>query len=220
MSKIKTVMLVFIWLCLTHAAYAKKHPHKHVKKTISTPAATLSVSQLNGFDNYPADVKKLITSALALAEKRLPYKFGSDDPRNNGMDCSGAISYLLKSERITNAPRQASELYQWAWEKGEFFAVNSHQVNSFEFSELRPGDLLFWTGTYPVRRDPAISHVMLYLGRDKQNRPLMFGATERRIARGKTVQGVGVFDFKMPAAHSKTRFLGYACIPSLTCDSA
>jgi cell wall-associated NlpC family hydrolase len=215
----------------THHVNAKhtvRHAAKHSSKrttartqrhTASVPARAISTSELVGFDRYPRDIKKLITNALDLSGQGLAYKFGSMDPKNNGLDCSGAISYVLKQSEIRDVPRQADEIYQWAWKKGEFFAVNGHRINSFEFSELKPGDLLFWSGTYPVQRDPAVTHVMMYLGRDRDNRPLMFGATNGRTYRGRSQSGVGVFDFTVPPPHSKARFLGYACIPHLSCDT-
>ena len=196
----------------------KRKPTRLVRADNSVPARTIATSELVGFDHYPDDVKKLIENALELSGQHLAYKFGSMDPKNNGMDCSGAISYLLKQLEVNDVPRQADQIYKWAWKKGEFFAVNGHRLNSFEFSELKPGHLLFWSGTYPVHRDPAVTHVMMYLGKDKKNRPLMFGATTGRIYHGKPQNGVGVFDFRIPSAHSKARFLGYACIPGVSCD--
>lgn len=232
----RVLKIVILILCMTFTTgvLAKKHPQHHkVKHTVKhsvkrstkqrtqhaavRPAATISTSELAGFDRYPRDVKKLITNALALSEQHLTYKFGSDNPRDNGMDCSGTISYLLKKQDIDDVPRQADGIYQWAYKQGGFSAVNGHQLNSFEFSDMKPGDLLFWSGTYPVKRDPAITHVMMYLGRDKQNRPLMFGATNGRTYHGQSQSGVGVFDFTVPPERSKARFLGYACIPHLTC---
>lgn len=200
---------------------ASRHAAKHTAKRQShgtlRPAASISTSELAGFDRYPRDVKKLITNALALSEQHLTYKFGSDNPRADGMDCSGTISYLLKQQDVDDVPRQADDIYKWAYKKGGFYAVNGHQLNSFEFSDMKPGDLLFWSGTYPVKRDPSITHVMMYLGKDKHNRPLMFGATSGRTYHGEPQSGVGVFDFTVPPEHSKARFLGYACIPHLTC---
>jgi cell wall-associated NlpC family hydrolase len=195
-----------------HTARTTQIAHRGLR-----PAAKISPTELAGFDHYPRSVKKLITEALALADQNLSYKFGSTDPQNKGMDCSGTISYLLKQENIRDVPRQADEIYQWAWQKGDFYAVNGHRFGSFEFSEMKPGDLLFWSGTYPVQRDPAVTHVMMYLGRDKNNRPLMFGATSGRAFHGEARDGVGVFDFSVPPPHSKARFLGYGCIPHLTC---
>lgn len=238
----RALKIIMLMLCIIFntAAFANKtkHPaktrhvakhavkHSSKRKTTSAehqrasiPARSISTSEIVGFDRYPRDIKRLINNALELSGQHLAYKFGSMDPRNNGLDCSGAISYLLKQQEIDDVPRQADEIYKWAWKKGEFYAVNGHQINSFEFAELKPGDLLFWSGTYPVKRDPAVTHVMMYLGRDHDNRPLMFGATNGRTYRGRPQSGVGVYDFKVPPPHSKARFLGYACIPHLSCEA-
>ena len=68
-----------------------------------------------------------------------------------------------------------------------------------EFKELLPGDLMFWTGTYETGRDIPISHVMLYLGREKgRGKRIMFGASDGRSYNGIQRWGVSVFDFKMP----------------------
>jgi cell wall-associated NlpC family hydrolase len=133
------------------------------------------------------------------------------------MDCSGVISYLLKSFLPDLKLRQANEIYQWAWEKGKFYAVNSRHFNSFEFEKLQPGDLLFWSGTYKISREPPVTHVMLYLGKNKKGKRLMFGASNGRNYNGNKRGGVSVFDFQLPASHSPGRFLGYSCIPFLTC---
>ena len=218
MRALKIFILIFCILLSDHAFAKKKHKRSKAKQVVHhvrrSPPKEISTDELVNFDRYPRNVKKLISDALDLSSQHLAYKFGSTDPENRGLDCSGAISYLLKQSQVTDVPRQADEIYQWAYTKGDFFAVNSHRLTSFEFSQLKPGDLLFWSGTYPVKRDPSVTHVMMYLGRDKQNRPLMFGASS---SGGKSQAGVGVFDFKMPSANSKARFLGYACVPHLSC---
>ncbi len=58
-------------------------------------------------------------------------------------------------------------------------------MHSSDFSHLRPDDLLFWSGTYQVKRIPPITHVMLFLGKNKQNRLLMFGSSNGRPYQGK-----------------------------------
>lgn len=198
-------------------ATTKKHVKAHHLSAASHKAPPLFITpdDLVGFDDYPRSVKKLITDALSLAEQRLPYRFGSADP-SNGLDCSGAISYLLKQASVDDVPRQADQIYQWAWQNGEFSAVNGKRLSSFEFSKLKPGDLLFWSGTYPVQRETNVTHVMMYLGRDKDDHPLMFGATSNRVYEGK-LDGVGVFNFNLPSGKAKARFLGYACIPHVNC---
>jgi hypothetical protein len=58
---------------------------------------------------------------------------------------------------------------------------------------------------------------MLYLGKNKKGEPLMFGASNGRTYEGKKMNGVGVFDFKLPKEGAPQKFVGYSCIPSLTC---
>src|SRR5205807_8691375 len=53
--------------------------------------ASLSPAQIKGFANYPENVKKLLGVALDLTMRNLTYKYGSDDPANGGMDCSGFV---------------------------------------------------------------------------------------------------------------------------------
>ncbi len=220
-SRLISLIILSVWLASPAMAKNKRNHSKahRAASTQAVPRVATTPDDLVDFSRNSRDVKNLINEALNLNDQHLSYKFGSTDPANNGMDCSGTISYLLKQFSINDVPRQADEIYQWAWKKGEFTAVNSRHFGSFEFSKLKPGDLLFWSGTYPVKRDPAITHVMLYLGRDKQNRPLMFGANSGGTYRGKPQRGVSVFEFNMPSPNSKVRFLGYACIPHLTCDS-
>jgi hypothetical protein len=75
--------------------------------------------------------------------------------------------------------------------------VLSRDLDSFEFNELKPGDLLFWTGTYDVEKDPPVTHTMIYLGEDKETgKPVMLGASDGRSFEGKRMSGVSVFDFK------------------------
>ena len=89
-------------------------------------------------------------------------------------------------------------------------------------AQLAPGDLLFWTGTYNIERDPPITHAMIYLGREKStNHRIMIGASDGRTYRGESRYGVSVFDFKIsaPALTNEGRlsptFVGYGHIPSL-----
>jgi cell wall-associated NlpC family hydrolase len=195
--------------------------------SLSAPSATNRVStiepaELQEFSTSTPEIKRLILAALELTRKGLRYQYGSDDPAHGGMDCSGTIHHLLSSMGIKNAPRQADLIYRWVWEKGIFHAVNGHQFSSFEFQDLKPGDLLFWTGTYAVDadRDPPISHVMLYLGKEKgTGRRLMFGASEGRTFHDVSRYGVSVFDFTLPAlrkgetGQTSSHFLGYGSIP-------
>ena len=192
--------------------------------------ATLAVSDLREYETLPSEVKRLLASALMLTTLDLSYKYGSADPKNGGMDCSGTVYYLLNEVGLKEVPRDASGMYKWVWTRSRFQAVTSSNPDTFELALLKPGDLLFWTGTYRVDHDPPVTHVMIYLGINRHSgHRVMVGASEGRPFDGKSRYGVSVFDFTMPAQrHSsdavpevstesglQARFIGYGSIPGL-----
>lgn len=188
------------------------------------PNATLLPEAISGFENYPPKVQRLLTSALELTTRNLDYEYGSADPANGGMDCSGFVYFVLKQNGIDDVPRDSSEQYIWLRRTGRFEPVVSQKEDSFEFDNLKPGDLLFWTGTYSIERDPPITHAMIYLGREKKTgMRVMVGASDGRTYQSQQRFGVSVFDFKMPRADkgeiengkTRPRFVGYAHIPGL-----
>jgi peptidoglycan DL-endopeptidase CwlO len=182
----------------------------------------LSSGAISGFDDYPAKVQKLLQSALELTARNLDYKYGSADPSNGGMDCSGFVYYVLKQHGIEDVPRDSAGQYAWLRKAGKFEAVVSRKEETFELQNLKPGDLLFWTGTYSIERDPPITHAMIYLGREKKSgKRVMVGASDGRSYEGRQRYGVSVFDFKMPRDENdnsrlRPTFVGYAHIPGLT----
>ena len=178
---------------------------------------SISTETLQNFNLNQEKVKKIIDLALTLSSENLGYQYGSANPKSGGMDCSGTIYYILNTMGVQDVPRPSYLLYQWVWEKGHFYAVNSNKLNSFEFSHLMPGDLLFWSGTYEVNRDPNVSHVMFYIGKNKAGQPLMAGASDGRTYKGRKIYGVSVFDFQLPNPNSKSRFFGYSCTPGINC---
>jgi len=188
------------------------------------PNATLSPEAISGFENYSPKVQQLLNSALELTTRNLDYKYGSADPGNGGMDCSGFVYFVLKQNEVEGVPRDSSEQYIWVRRAGKFEPVVSQKDDSFEFDNLKPGDLLFWTGTYAIQRDPPITHAMIYLGRErKTGARVMVGASDGRTYQSQQRFGVSVFDFKMPRAEKgevedgkvHPRFVGYAHIPGL-----
>ena len=184
--------------------------------------ATISAREISGYENYPELVRKITDTALELTTLNLDYKYGSADPANGGMDCSGFVFYVLTQNGIRDVPCDSSQQYIWLRKAGNFKAVNSRKEDTFELDELKPGDLLFWTGTYSIERDPPITHAMIYLGRKKgTNQRIMVGASDGRTYEGESRYGVSVFDFKIPkpAKTSEGRmspnFIGYGKIPGL-----
>ena len=184
---------------------------------------SISPNEIVEYENYSAKVRAIVDLALDLASRGLDYKYGSADPNNGGMDCSGFVYYVLTTAGVANVPRDSSEQYAWLRKDGKFEAVISRHEDSFELANLEPGDLLFWTGTYQIKRDPPITHAMIYLGREKgTNHRIMIGASDGRTYHGESRYGVSVFDFKIspPVATNEGRlsptFVGYGHIPGLT----
>lgn len=160
--------------------------------------------------------------ALQLTTRNLEYKYGSADPASGGMDCSGFVFYVLTQNGVRDVPRDSSQQYVWLRKAGTFKPVNSRKEDTFELDELVPGDLLFWTGTYSIERDPPITHAMIYLGRKKgTNQRIMVGASDGRTYEGESRYGVSVFDFKIPKpaktdeGRSSPNFIGYGHVPGL-----
>jgi len=193
----------------------------------SAPNATLTSDEIAEFGKQPDKVQKLLESALELTRQNLTYIYGSADPANGGMDCSGFVYYVLRENGFNDVPRDASGQYVWVRKAKMFQAVLSTHKDSFELDDLRPGDLLFWTGTYNSQKDPPITHAMIYLGTEKKtHKSVMVGSTDGRTYDGKSRWGVSVFDFKAnaqspaaaladPKKQTRAAFVGYARIPGL-----
>jgi cell wall-associated NlpC family hydrolase len=195
-------------------------PSPPAKKITSN--ATITTDEITGYENYSPEVRKVIESALALTTQNLGYKYGSADPANGGMDCSGFIHYVLSKNGVGDVPRDAREQYIWVRKAGNFQAVLGHSDDTFELDSLKPGDLLFWSGTYSVDRDPDITHTMIYLGREKTtNHRIMVGASDGRSYKGQSRFGVSVFDFRVSRLGPKSGdkpgpvFVGYGRVPGL-----
>jgi peptidoglycan DL-endopeptidase CwlO len=189
------------------------------------PNVTLSPGEIVNFDTYPVKVRQIIDASLELTKQNLGYTYGSADPANDGMDCSGFIYYVLQQNGFPDVPRDSTQQYVWVRKAGNFNAVLSRHEDSFELDDLKPGDLLFWRGTYKIDRDPPITHTMIYLGREKRTKKrVMVGSSDGRTYDGKQRWGVSVFDFKLPPPPSSGDakispvFVGYGRIPGLSED--
>jgi cell wall-associated NlpC family hydrolase len=170
-------------------------------------------------------VRQILDAGLELTKQNLGYSYGSVDPANGGMDCSGFIYYLLTQNGFKDVPRDSSQQYVWVRKAGNFNAVLSRKEDTFELDALKPGDLLFWSGTYTIDRDPPVTHTMIYLGREKRTeKRVMIGSSDGRTYDGQQRFGVSVFDFKMPPppnsgdAKISPVFVGYGQIPGLSED--
>ena len=179
---------------------------------------SISESDLDGFSLYPKAVQSLIKRALALTRLRLTYTFASADPARGGMDCSGAIYYLLQKEGFHEVPRQSDGMAIWLREAQALQRTQNVRAHTdAALSKLKPGDLVFWSGTYDAKkRRIPVTHVMLYLGRLKtSSKPVLFGASDGRRYEGQRRKGVSVFDFAIPKPGSSASLYGYGSIPGL-----
>ena len=206
----------------TPAPSPSSHPASGKK---AWPNASISHDEITEYDSYSPTVRQIIDAALALTKQNLGYTYGSAEPKNGGMDCSGFIYYVLQQNGFSDVPRDSSQQYVWVRKAGNFNAVLSRKEDSFELDGLKPGDLLFWRGTYSIDRDPPITHTMIYLGREKRTKKrVMVGSSDGRTYDGKQRWGVSVFDFKMPPppksgdAKISPVFVGYGRIPGLSGD--
>jgi peptidoglycan DL-endopeptidase CwlO len=200
----------------------QRTPSHPAAKKKGAPNVTLSPDEIVGYDSYPPRVRQILDAGLALTKENLGYTYGSADPANGGMDCSGFIYYLLTENGFKDVPRDSSQQYIWVRKAGDFNAVLSRHEDTFELDAIKPGDLLFWSGTYNIDRDPPVTHTMIYLGREKRTKKrVMIGSSDGRTYDGKQRFGVSVFDFKMPPppnsgdAKISPVFVGYGRIPGL-----
>lgn len=167
------------------------------------------------YESLKGTRKKIIDEALALAarEKWFKYQFGGEDPAEGGFDCSGSVYFILRRAGL-EPPRTSAGQFTWVKSGGALTAIpeSTTSLEAGSFDDLKPGDLLFWAGTYEPKdgREVPVSHVQIYLGREKiDGKPVMIGASDGRSYRGEKRNGYGVFDFKLPRADSKATFLGF-----------
>ena len=143
----------------------------------------------------------------------LRYQFGSMDPANGGLDCSGSVKCVLERAGVRGVPRTASEQFLWLDSAGRLTSLRPGADPGWILSRVRPGDLLFWRGTYVTNRWPDVSHVMIYLGRHpRTGRPMMFGARSTTATRGLHGNAVDVFEFN-PVSRGSAEFIGFGAVP-------
>jgi cell wall-associated NlpC family hydrolase len=193
-------------------------PNPDNKKKLAAVSSLLP-EEIEGFESYPEALQTILRKALALTTQNLRYQFGSSDPKEGGMDCSGTMFRVLTDSGLKDVPRQSDEFCRWVMRKTLLY--RTEDVSSLKdpaLSALKPGDLLFWTGTYETgaARELPISHVMIYLGkRKKDGKPVVFGSSDGRSYDNQRRNGVSVFDFALPRRGNKSEFYGYGPVPGV-----
>ena len=209
------VRLVFLLLSATALA----QPPVDEKTSHGRPAV-IGTEQLKDFGTLPEDRRKLIEGAIAVAKDSpwLPYLFGGADPKAGGFDCSGAMYFVLRKAGL-EPPRSSAEQFLWLKEKNRLTETPAGLTEEdLAMQKLRPGDLLFWGGTYAPADGRAvnITHVALFLGHEKSDgRAVMINATDGRSYRGTQANGYGVYDFRLPKKEGRAVFMGYGTPPGI-----
>lgn len=99
--------------------------------------------------NLHNDVSSILNTAKTMIG--FPYMWGGMSTK--GMDCSGFVRTVLMMHDII-IPRDASQMAR----KGQHLEIES------DFSNLQPGDLLFFGSKATMTDSARVSHVAIYLG--------------------------------------------------------
>jgi cell wall-associated NlpC family hydrolase len=181
----------------------------------------LETSELRGFDELSESRRKLITVAIEAGKQTagMPYLYGGNGAEDGGFECSGAMYFILRKAGL-KPPRTSSDQFLWIRENSKMHLVPlaARDLTHAIFSDLKPGDLVFWSGTYEPDdgRLVKITHLAMYLGIEKKDGlAVMINASDGRSYRGKKGNGYGVYDFRVPKADSKSRLVGYGTPPGL-----
>lgn len=221
------VLLVMLFATSISAQVTSNQQSTTAGEIVSSPVsihgrpAIITIKELADFEALPAVRKNLIEIAIALAAESpwLPYLYGSADPAMGGLDCSGAMYYVMKRAGLT-PPRSAAAQYCWFSQNLRLHLVAEDAVTDDHASLrwLKPGDLLFWsTHETPVTTEHVnITHVAMYLGPETRDaRKIMINATDGRSYRGVKANGYGIYDFRIAAKGSKSKLIGYGTPPGI-----
>ena len=183
--------------------------------------AIIATKELMDFEKLPAGRQRLIATAIALAKNSpwMPYSYGGADPALGGLDCSGAMYFVMTRIGLT-PPRTSAGQYEWLRVNRRLHIIpeGATTTDHRSLAWLLPGDLLFWS-TPAAGADTQIvniTHVAMYLGREsKDGWQIMINATDGRTYRGTKANGYGVYDFRMPREGSASKMVGYGLPPGI-----
>lgn len=186
-------------------------PPEPLVDAVETDEADLesSADKTPAIDPDAPTLAKLREEAHLLADRGLTYKFGADNPKTGGLDCSGAMQYLLSKIGVDGVPRTSYDQYYWLKKEKLLDDVYGKSAADKMFKKLAPGDLIFWGGTW--KSGHRVSHVMLYLGYDANaDKHYVFGA-RGKSSKGLLGNGVDIFELEP----NRGRLIAHGKIPGL-----
>jgi cell wall-associated NlpC family hydrolase len=167
-----------------------------------------------GSDQPSEEMKQLIEVIRARADHiskfGLPYKFGGDTLEEGGMDCSGTMLYLFSEIGFSDMPRTSFDQYDWLRRNRTMEHTKTIPEKMGGKRGIKPGDLIFWGGTYDSGH--KVSHVMVYLGQSPNGTHYMFGA---RGQKKRGLNGSGVDVFTLEPGYQKS-LIGYGSLPGVS----
>ncbi len=203
------ILLPVLGFCQTltpdaSAGLGKFAPHRVVGSAVKAVARPITGRKKpSEQDLFIQEVRK---RAEGLSRQGFPYIFGGSSPADGGMDCSGTMQYLLAG-LVKDMPRTSYQQYAWLKKNRSIRRTKTIPAKMGGRRGLKPGNLIFWGGTY--KSGHKVSHVMIYLGQGPDGRHYMFGA---RGKKKKGLNGSGVDIFELKSGKQKS-LIGYGSLP-------
>jgi hypothetical protein len=132
----------------------------------------------------PSNSSIVKTAANIIKNERPSYRFGASGGFSGKYDCSSFVMKAAERAALADLPRDSRSQFELLSGTSKVWLRGSRG-----WEDLRPGDLIFFSGTYRHDHDNPISHVMIYAGENQ-----MIGAQS---------SGVGLFDFTPTAPQGK-----------------
>ncbi len=172
------------------------------------PAAAVLNAGGEGVGPTQAELqRRFLTETKSLALSGVGYDQDWTPPGKDeawDMDCSNTSRYLYQKVLGVSMQRTASDQYYDLHQDGRAWDVpldaSGQPDVAWLETHLRVGDLLFWENTYKPRRDPPITHVMIYLGKNNRGQELMAGSQTAGGFFNTSGSGPDVYLFKPTAS--------------------
>ncbi|MDE1171333.1 MAG: LysM peptidoglycan-binding domain-containing protein [Verrucomicrobium sp.] len=160
----------------------------------SAAAELAAPTQLAYQRKFIDETRAVAKQGVSYNERWMPSGLGLETAKGWVMDCSNTARYLYKKVAGIDLPRTASDQYAALKEKGLAWTAPK-ELDALE-QKLEVGDMLFWENTYNSHRNPPVTHVMIYLGKNKKGEWLMAGSQQGSGFYNTSGSGPDIYVFK------------------------